>query len=118
MSDNIIVDPATRIFADLCEPQTVNAAEEGRWPEELWNALEESGLTLTWVPDNLGGAGAEMIDGFAGLRVGGRFAAPEPLAGTLMAGWALARSSFCSPPWRMTIAPGRDDGELARPATW
>jgi len=44
MSDNIIVDTATRIFADLCEPQTVNAAEEGKWPEELWNALEESGL--------------------------------------------------------------------------
>src|SRR5437763_13110948 len=68
MSDNIIVDTATRIFSDLCEPQTVNAAEEGHWPAELWNALEESGLTLTWVPDNLGGAGAEMLDGFAVLR--------------------------------------------------
>src|ERR1700716_1228937 len=91
MSDNIIVDTATRILADLCEPQTVNAAEEGHWPAELWNALEESGLTLTWVPDNLGGAGAEMLDGFAVLRAAGRFAAPVPLAETLMAGggfWA------------------------------
>src|SRR3981081_2920582 len=94
MTDNIIVDTATLVlhpppllFADLCEPQTVNAAEEGRWPEELWNALEESGLTLTWVPDNLGGAGAEMIDGFAVLRVAGRFAAPAPLADTVVAGW-------------------------------
>ena len=82
MSDNIIVDTATRIFADLCEPQTVNAAEEGHWPAELWNALEESGLTLTWVPENLGGAGAEMLDGFAVLRAAGRFAAPVPLAFT------------------------------------
>ena len=57
MSDNIIVDTATRIFGDLCEPQTINAAEEGNWPAELWDALEESGLTLTWVPDTLGGAG-------------------------------------------------------------
>src|SRR5438093_13227488 len=87
MTDNIIVDTATRIFSDLCEPQTINAAEEGKWPAELWNALEESGLTLTWVPDNLGGAGAEMADGFAVLRAAGRFAAPVPLAETLMAGW-------------------------------
>src|SRR3977135_1912126 len=94
MTDNIIVDTATRIFADLCEPQTVNAAEEGRWPEALWNALEESGLTLTWVPDNLGGAGADIADGFAVLRVAGRFAAPVPLAETLLAGWLLGQAEI------------------------
>jgi acyl-CoA dehydrogenase len=113
MSDNIIVDTATRIFADLCEPQTVNAAEEGSWPEELWNALEESGLTLTWVPDNLGGAGAEMIDGFAVLRVAGRFAAPVPLAETLMAGWLLAQAGISAPPGPMTVAPVHEDGNIA-----
>ena len=112
MSDNIIVDTATRIFGDLCEPQTVNAAEEGRWPEELWNALEESGLTLTWVPDNLGGAGAEMLDGFAVLRAAGRFAAPVPLAETLMAGWLLAQAGIGAPPGPMTIAPVHEDGNL------
>src|SRR3981081_126561 len=112
MTDNIIVDPATRIFADLGEPQTVNAAEEGRWPEELWNALEESGLTLTWVPDNLGGAGAEMLDGFAGLRAAGGCAAPGRLAETLMAGWLLAQAGIGAPPGPMTIAPVHEDGNL------
>ena len=52
MTDSIIVDTATRIFADLCEPGTVNAAEAGTWPQALWEALEASGLTLTWVPDD------------------------------------------------------------------
>ena len=112
MSDNIIVDTATRIFGDLCEPQTVNAAEEGRWPEELWNALEESGLTLTWVPDTLGGAGAEMIDGFAVLRVAGRFAAPVPLAETLMAGWLLSQAGISAPAGPMTVAPVHEDGNI------
>jgi acyl-CoA dehydrogenase len=112
MSDNIIVDTATRIFADLCEPRTVNAAEEGSWPEELWDALEESGLTLTWVPDNLGGAGADMIDGFAVLRVAGRFAAPVPLAETLMAGWLLAQAGISAPPGPMTVAPVHEDGNI------
>ena len=62
MTDNIIIDTATRIFADLCEPATVNAAEEGTWPTALWDALRRrSGLTLTWVSDTLGGAGAELL---------------------------------------------------------
>src|SRR5439155_9293960 len=116
MTDNIIVDTATRIFADLCEPHTVNAAEEGRWPEALWNALEESGLTLTCVPDKLGGAGAEMIDGFAVLRVAGRFAAPVPLAATLMAGWLLSQAGISAPPGPMTVAPVHEDGNITMDA--
>src|SRR3984893_16827009 len=112
MTDNIIVHTATRIFMDLCEPQTVNAAEEGRWPEALWNALEESGLPLTWVPDDLGGAGAEMIDGVAVLRVAGRFAAPVPFAETLLAGWLLAQGGIPAPPGPMTAAPIHEDGNI------
>ena len=112
MTDSIIVDTATRIFADLCEPQTINAAEEGKWPQALWDALEKSGLPLTWVPDTLGGAGAEMIDGFAVLRVAGRFAAPVPLAETLLAGWLLAQAKITVPAGPMTIAPVHEDGHI------
>jgi len=112
MPDNIIVDTATRIFADLCEPATINAAEEGKWPAELWDALEESGLPLTWVPDTLGGAGAEMTDGFAVLRAAGRAAAPVPIAETLLAGWLLAQGQIEAPSGPMTIAPVYEDGCL------
>jgi alkylation response protein AidB-like acyl-CoA dehydrogenase len=112
VTDTIIVDTATRIFADLCEPATINAAEEGTWPEALWNALEENGRTLTWVPENLGGVGAEMLDGFAVLRVAGRFAAPVPLAETLMAGWLLAQAGIEAPAGPMTVAPVYQDGSV------
>ena len=120
-TDNIIVDTATRIFQDLCEPATINDAEKGVWPKALWDALEESGLPLAWVPDDLGGAGATMADGFAVLRVAGRFAVPAPLAETLMAGWLLARAGILVPGGPMTVAPVhadghivlRDDGKLA-----
>ena len=120
-TDNIIVDTATRIFQDLCEPATINEAEKGMWPKALWDALEESGLPLAWVPDDFGGAGATMADGFAVLRAAGRFAVPVPLAETLMAGWLLARAGIAVPAGPMTIAPVhadghitlRDDGKLA-----
>jgi acyl-CoA dehydrogenase len=112
-SDNIIVDTATRIFQDLCEPTTVNDAEQGVWANALWEALEGSGLPLTWVPDDFGGAGAAMADGFAVLRVAGRFAAPVPLAETLMAGWLLARAGIRVPSGPLTIAPVHADGHIA-----
>src|SRR6267142_1460239 len=118
-SDNIIVDTATRIFQDLCEPSTVNEAEQGVWPKTLWDALEESGLPLAWVPDDLGGAGAAMPDGFAVLRVAGRFAAPVPLAETLMAGWLLARAGITAPNGPLTVTPccATTAGSPAEPAT-
>ena len=96
-ADNIVVETTTKIFQDLCDPQTVNAAamnEDEGWKAPLWSALEDAGLTLAWVPDDLGGAGASIVDGFAVLRVAGGFAVPVPLAETLLAGWLLGRAGI------------------------
>jgi acyl-CoA dehydrogenase len=112
-SDNIIADTATRILRDLCEPATVNEAEEGKWPKALWDALEGSGLTVAWVPEELGGAGVEMGDGFAVLRIAGRFAAPVPIAETLTAGWLLAQAGIAVPGGPLTIAPVHADGRVS-----
>ncbi len=112
MPDSIITDTATKIFQDLCEPDVVNKAEKGEWPTALWDALEESGLPLTWVSDEYGGAGAELADGFAVLRVAGRFAAPVPLAETLLAGWLLEQAKIGSLKGPMTIAPVHEDGNI------
>src|SRR5688572_2170357 len=58
----IVAETAARIFEDLADPQTVNQAKDDRWQAPLWASLEESGLTLAWVPDTLGGAGASPAD--------------------------------------------------------
>jgi len=96
-SDSIVAETATRIFRDLCDPQTVNRAAHDGWKAPAWAALEEAGLTLAWVPDQLGGAGADLADGFAVLRETGRFAVALPVAETLLAGWLLARAGISSP---------------------
>lgn len=105
--DTIIVDTATRIFRDLCDPQTLNSAKDDRWKQPLWDALEESGLTLTWVSDEVGGAGAGLFDGFDVLRVAGTYAVPLPLSETLLAGWMLEKAGITCPAGAMTIAPQR-----------
>ncbi|MBX9588172.1 MAG: acyl-CoA/acyl-ACP dehydrogenase [Hyphomonadaceae bacterium] len=96
-SDSIVAETATRIFRDLCDPQTVTSAADERWKGPAWTQLEEAGLTLAWVPAELGGAGADLADGFAILRQTGRFAVPLPIAETLLAGWLLARANISSP---------------------
>ena len=106
-SDNIVAETAARIFADLADPQTINRAGDNRWKEKLWHALSDAGLTLAWVPEKQGGAGASLADGFAILGVAGRHAVAVPLAETLIAGWLLTRAGIDAPTGTMTVAPAR-----------
>ena len=107
MSDSIVAETAGRILADLADPLTVNQAKTKSWQGPLWSALAESGLTLAWVPEDLGGAGAELADGFEGMTVAGRNACPVPLMETLLAGWLLSQAKLPSPARPMTVAPMR-----------
>jgi acyl-CoA dehydrogenase len=106
-SGNIVAETAARIFTDLADPQTINRAEDERWKAPLWQALVDAGLTLAWVPEQHGGSGASVAEGFAVLGVAGRFAAPVPLAETMLAGWLLSRGEISSPDGAMTVAPAR-----------
>jgi acyl-CoA dehydrogenase len=104
-SDNIVVETAEKIFADLADPQTINHDKKGAWKAPLWQALSEAGLPLSWVPDDLGGSGASLADGFALLNAAGRFAVAVPLAETMLAGWLLAQGKIASPEGEMTVLP-------------
>ncbi|MCH8168264.1 MAG: acyl-CoA dehydrogenase, partial [Proteobacteria bacterium] len=46
--DSLLRDTTARIFADLADPQTLNAAPDSAWKAPLWAALEDAGLTLAW----------------------------------------------------------------------
>src|SRR5262249_33228010 len=107
VTESIVTETATRIFADLADPQSINRAPDGAWRAPLWQALVDAGLTLAWVPEGEGGTGASLADGFAILGVAGRFAAPAPLAETLLAGWLLSCAGIASPDGAMTVAPTR-----------
>src|SRR6478609_1077111 len=106
-SDHIVAELAARIFADLGDPKTINRLDDGAWKTPFWRALSDVGLPLAWVPEQLGGTGASLADGFAVLGAAGRFAVAMPLAETLLAGWLLARAGLASPDGAMTVAPAR-----------
>jgi len=111
-SDHIVTESAARIFADFADPQTVNRLDNGAWKAPFWQALADAGLPLAWVPEQLGGAGAGLVDGFALLGVAGRFAVTVPLAETLLAGWLLTRAGVAAPSGPMTIAPSRPSDRI------
>src|SRR3954469_14618674 len=104
-SENIVAETAGRIFADLADAQTINSDREGNWQAPLWQALSDAGLPLAWVPDDLGGSGASLAEGFGVLSSAGRFAIAVPLAETMLAGWLLAQAKISSPAGEMTVAP-------------
>lgn len=81
MSDTMLLDSAERIFADLCDKDTLDAAERGEFPATLWKTLEDNGFQLLAMPDS----GADFGDAFALIRLAGRYALPLPLAETLLA---------------------------------
>jgi len=64
------------------------------------------------VPEEHGGAGAELADGFAILGVAGRYAAAVPLAETLLAGWLLARARLERARGAMSVAPARTGRQI------
>jgi len=101
----ILADAVTRILTDHVTKDVLESAEQGQWPAALWQALEESGLTLPLVPEAQGGAGGSWGDAHVLLTAAGRFGAPVPLAETMIASWLLAEAGVEVPLGPLAIAP-------------
>jgi len=112
-SENIVAETAEKIFADLADAQTINRDKNGAWKAPLWQALTEAGLPLAWVPEDCGGSGASLAEGFSVLSAAGRRAVAVPLAETMLAGWLLAKANISSPHGEMTVAPASPKDRIA-----
>lgn len=101
----LLAETCNRLFADLVTPELIRAAEAGDWPDELWAACEDNGLTRALVPENQGGAGLGWQDASAILFAAGYHAVPAPLAETIVVGWLLAQSGLEVPGGAMSLVP-------------
>ena len=104
---SLLADTVTRLFTDLVTKELIESSEKGVWPEKLWRALEEGGLTLPLVAESAGGAGGTWLDAHVVVRAAGRHTAPVPLAETIVAGALLSRAGLEVPFGPMTLAPAR-----------
>jgi len=93
----ILGDVVTRLFTDRVTKELLESAEQGQWPDDLWQAVEENGLTLPLVPESKGGAGGTWGDALVVVRAAGRHAVPLPLAETIVGSWFLSEAGLARP---------------------
>ena len=84
MSD-VILAQADRLFQQWGGREVQSQADAGAWPEALWQALEEAGLTLAATPEDDGGAGLGAGEVARLIRRAAYHALPVPFAETTVA---------------------------------
>lgn len=101
----ILSNTVSRLFSEQVTRDVRQSAEDGIWPADLWQLVEDHGLTLPQIPEAQGGAGGSWLDAAVVLTAAGRFAVPLPLAETMVAAWLLSRAGLDVPAGPLTIAP-------------
>ena len=110
----MLIESATRLFADHVDAKLLAAAKRDGWSPALWDIVEEAQLPLISIAEEAGGAGGSLSDLAAVLRVAGRFAAPIPLAETAIAGWMLASCNLQIPEGPLAFGPVHGEIVTAR----
>lgn len=97
-------DTVNRLFGDKVTAELLASTEDGVWPDALWAAVEEAGLTLPMVSEKRGGVGCSWLDARVVLHGAGQYAVPLPLAETILAGWLLDCAGIEPPMGPMSVA--------------
>ncbi|MDB5489329.1 MAG: hypothetical protein JWQ58_3044 [Reyranella sp.] len=118
---DMLLETASRFFAERSGKDVVNGVEKGVWPADLWKEIEEMGLPLIAVPEEQEGVGGTLADLMAMLRVAGEHAVPVPVAETALANLLIAAAGGKPATGPSTLAlgelslqGGRVSGKVAR----
>lgn len=93
-----------RVLTHHVTAESLTAAERGQWSAELWAAIVEHGLAIAAAPEDRGGVGGSWHDAFVLIRAAGRYAAPLPLAETILVNWLLGLAGADVAPGAATLA--------------
>jgi acyl-CoA dehydrogenase len=106
MSDGALLqNAASRIFRDFYRNDLLNRSRQQGWCAELWQMLEQTGMTRVSVPERHGGSGGSVVEALEVLRLAGKYCGSVPLAETaLLAGWALTETGKAMPEGPLAFA--------------
>ncbi len=103
--DNLLVETLADLLRHECAPAVVAEAERQGWAPALWGVLEQSGFSRVGVE-------ATLPEALAVVRTAARFAAPVPLAETVLA--TLLEPQAPPGPLSVAIAGRAAYGRVAR----
>ena len=104
MSDEF-VRALDKLLASSCSPEVVAAAEH-EWPAQLWVDVAASGFPLVGVSESHDGAGGGWPEIVAVIRASARYAAPIPLAESIVARHLADRAGLDLPDGPISIDAG------------
>ncbi|MFT7128858.1 MAG: acyl-CoA dehydrogenase [Gammaproteobacteria bacterium] len=93
----IIETTANGIFDDNISQEMMTALEEGELNGNLWEKIEEAGLTKLLLDEDSGGAGGDWLDAEVVLRASGRHRVPAPVGEAIAAHWVMAKAAMPVP---------------------
>lgn len=102
----MIGESVQRIFTDQVTPELLRNAEAGVWSANLWQIVEDNGLSLALCRGDTGGSDASWPEASPILSGMGRWAVPLPLAETMIATSLLDSAGVDLPAGPVTIAVG------------
>jgi acyl-CoA dehydrogenase len=110
VTDQLLIDSASRLFADTCAHAVVQDAERDGWAPTVWQSVADAGFPWVSVAESAGGSGGTLTDAATILKIAGAHAAPIPLAETgLLGGWLAAAAGLALPAGPVTVAHHADD---------
>ncbi|MET8354228.1 MULTISPECIES: acyl-CoA dehydrogenase family protein [unclassified Micromonospora] len=120
MSDEreLLAGAVTDLLTDHCGPDRV-AAADGGWDEGLWRHLDRAGLTGIGIPEEAGGSGGDVADAAVVARLCASFAAPVPIAPTLLvAPWLRDAAGLAQRPGPAAVAGKADVTAVRADGGW
>ncbi len=104
----LLAEAVGRQLLDMETSGLLKSARErvahGEWPSELWQQLEQNGLTSIFVPECDGGFGGGWEETGVVLFFAGLHSLPVPLAETMLARMLLTRAGIEPPTGALAIA--------------
>ncbi len=108
----LLMATADRLFASITGARNMPLSTSAVWRDRDWTAVEDAGLTLSLVPEHMGGFGIEMLDALLIVRSVGIFALPLPLPETMIANWLMSHAGIAPRSGAFSIATGDRDDQL------
>jgi len=104
-TQQILLDMATKVFAEQFSDKDLRAASRGGWLAAKWTILEELGLALALAGEAGGGFDLKLEEALALVRLAARHAIPLPLAESMFANHLLAVAGLEVAAGPLSIAP-------------